>query len=553
MTGVGLQRVDEFVFSPRHKPELQVLVLQDSRARPIFSEFFKRNSPAKEVVGDHTKLEALHKQIHRRIRYEQPRRKVGSYISGLLSAAELTASGFAFNLGGLLSQQTPCAAPITLPSLIIIHENEITAEQLSSFFSLFKQVEPQYCPAFIFVSEGPVGNAASILAACGNEIDVLTLTPEGVGKLALKAQATDTFHNFLKLFLAEADGSCLASDPLGFDFTGSDRGNLLGLAVDMLRIQSLFRQGRKFDGKAQIQDLERRILALREKTADAELSREYLYMRALLDLWYVFVTEGSRDRIQNAIAIADHLGDDILLAHALKQIDMLHGYGALTRQHLMRAKNVFLSNAEMEHALFVENNVIVNDLYIGTDCSSAASNMSEFVLEFCPYIRRSTTFHSNAGIANLIVGQEQQSLQYFERAAEGSGPPVNKLTSEINLMIGRFVGGESLDPSEAEHFLRRLERSKVPPGFDYHQTTMLANLWKMFEWHRGTRRAIVERLREKAFMPYDDLLDSPDRLLRYVLSSYGTVEGGAEGEPPGHIGAFFERHGLWLSAHVFYR
>jgi hypothetical protein len=338
-----------------------------------------------------------------------------------------------------------------------------------------------------------------------------------------------------------------------FDFAGSDRGSLLELAVDMLRIQSLFRQGRKFDSQAQIQALERKILTLREATSDAGLSREYLYMRALLDLWYVFVTERSRDKIQNAIAIAGHLGDDLLLAHALKQIDMLHGYGSLTRQHLMRAKNVFLSKAETEHALFVDNNAIVNDFYLGEDCSPAASRMSDFILEFCPHIRRSTTFHSNAGIANLVIGQERQSVQYFQRAVEGSGPPVNKLTSEINLMIARFVNGETPDPSEAERFLRRLERSNVPSGFDYHQTTMLANLWKMFEGHRSTRRAIVEHLRKKAFMPYRDLLDSPDRLLRYVIGSYGTVEGEAKAEPPGHIGAFFDRHGLWLSAHVFYR
>lgn len=552
MSSVGLQQVDQFVFAPRHKPELQVLVLQDSHARPIFSEFFKRNSPDKEVVGDHVKLTSLHQEIHRRIKY-QPLRKVGGFINGILHAVEITTTGVSASLGGLLSHQTPCAAPITLPSLIIIHEDEISAEQLSAFFSLFKQVEPQHCPAFVFISDKRVGEAASALAACGSDIDVLTLTPGGVHALSLKAEGTDNLHDFLRLFLAEADGSCLASDSSRFGFGGSDRGNLLELAVDMLRIQSLFRQGRKFDSKAQIQALERKIATLKDSTSDAGLSKEYLYMRALLDLWYVFVTEGSRDKIQNAIAIADHLGDDILLAHALKQIDMLHGYGSLTRQHLMRAKNMFLSAAETEHALFVDNNAIVNDFYIGDDCSPAASLMSDYILEFCPYIRRSTTFHSNAGIANLIVGQERQSLQYFQRAIEGSGPPVNKLTSEINLMIARFVSGDSLDPSEAERFLRRLDRSNVPGGFDYHQTTMLANLWKMFEGHRETRGGIVEYLRERAFMPYHDLLDSPDRLLRFLLSSYGAVEGGASGESPGHIGAFFDRHGLWLSAHVFYR
>jgi hypothetical protein len=97
MTNFGLQQVDEFVFAPRHKPELQVLVLENSHARPIFSEFFRRYSPAKEVVGDHVKLTSLHQDIHRRIKYEQPRRKLGNYVNGVLSAASVGETGFSFN------------------------------------------------------------------------------------------------------------------------------------------------------------------------------------------------------------------------------------------------------------------------------------------------------------------------------------------------------------------------------------------------------------------------------------------------------------------------
>ena len=553
MSALGLKQVDEFVFAPRYKSELQVLLLDADLARSIFSDFFKQYSPSKEVIADNVKLASFHEHIHKRIKYEQPRRKLGSYISGLMDAVSVSETGFSFSLGGLLTQQAPCAAPITLPSLVIIHEDDISSERLSAFFSLFKQVDPQYCPAFIFVSNVGESRARSMLAACGEEIDVLTLTPGGTRELALEAEGADSFSQFLEFFMAEADGTCVASDPSHIDLSGEDRGNLGELAIDMLRIQSLFRQGRKFDGRQQIQSLEKRVLSLKEATSLEGLQKEYLYVRAMLDLWYVFVTEDSRDKIQNAISIADHLGDEVLLAHALKQIDMLHGYGELTRQQLMRAKQVFVSRGETEQSLFVENNAIVNDLYMGTNCVDTASRMSDFVHEMHPHIRRSTTIHSNAGIANLVKGREQQSFQHFERAINGSGPPVNKLTSEMNHLIARYVDGEALDASEAERFMRKMERSNIPDGFDYHQTTMLANLWKIFEKDRSTSDAIVQSLRSARFMPYQDFLDSPDRLLRHVMSSYGDFDGSNSMTRTGSIEAFFERHGLWLSAHVFYR
>ncbi|KCZ52067.1 hypothetical protein HY29_18305 [Hyphomonas beringensis] len=553
MGAVGLAQVDQFVFTPRYKSELQVLVLENELARPVFAEFFKQNSPVSEIVGDSAKLKSLHQEIHKRIKYEKPRRKLGGYVNTILNAGTITETGFAWNLGGLLNHQNPCAAPITLPSLIIIYEDSIEREQLCAFFSLFKQIEPQYCPAIIFVSETRLNATASLLASCGSDVDVLALGPDGVHELSVRAQEANSLQDFLALFLAEADGACLASVGETFGLSGHDRGELGELAVGMLRVQSLFRQGRKFDGKSQIDALERRISVLKDATNDADLAKEYLYMRALLDLWHVFITENQGERIQNAIAIADHLGDEILLAHALKQVDMLHGYGTLTKQQLMRAKSIFHSHGEMEHALFIENNAIVNDLYTGANCAPQASSMSDYVQELCPHIRRSTTFHSNAGIAHLIIGQEDRSLEFFQRAIAGSGPPVNKLTSEINQLIARYVDGDKLDTEDAMRFMRRMERSNIPSGFDYHQTTMLANLWKMFQANKDAQGEIRETLRRRAFMPYDEHLESPDRLLRYVLSYYGAVSGLEPGEFSGQIGAFFERHGLWPSAHVFYR
>ncbi|NBC34408.1 MAG: hypothetical protein GVY13_17155 [Alphaproteobacteria bacterium] len=552
MSSLGYAQVDQFVFTPCDTPEIRVLLLRDEDARPIIGKFFKEFSPHKAIIGTNEKLSSLHAEIHKRIRYEKPARKIGNYVNTVLNAASLTETGFSWSLGGLLNHQNPAAAVVTLPRLLLIYEDDLSVENLSSFFSLFKQVDSETRPAIIFIARSDIPSAATKLAACGDEIAVLTLAPSGIQELPVSAVGSAELHEFLKLFIAEADGTCIATDRDRLKFTGNNRGALTSIAVEMLKIQSLFRVGRKFDAKAKIENVEKE-LAMLSEFKETSIDRELLYIRGLLDLWYVYVTEDCISRIQNAVSIADRLKDELLLAHALKQVPMLHGYGELARQHLMRAKNIFLSHAETEHALFVDNNAVVNDLYTVDDCSPQATRMSNYIVEFCPYIRRSTTFHSNAGISCLITGQTAKALEFFERAVAGSGPAVNKLTSEINRFIARYIDGEEIDKEEAYRFLRKLERSNVPKGFDYHQTVMLANLWKIFHTDLSVASEILNVLRGKQFLPYDKFLDSPDRLIRFSLSYMQAVSKTARGNPPGRLGAFFEQHGLWLSAHVFYR
>ena len=228
--------------------------------------------------------------------------------------------------------------------------------------------------------------------------------------------------------------------------------------------------------------------------------------------------------------------------------------GNLSRQQLMRAKNLFLSGAETVQALFVDNNLIVNELYSDADSSEDAANMSEYVAQFHPYIRRSTTFHSNAGIANLIAGRGSESIQYFDRAISGSGPPVNKLTSEVNRLIALYVEGAELNVDDAYRILRKRKRSNIPAEFDYHQTMILANLWKLFQDKKDVCDEIRVTLKKESFLPYNHVMEEPSQLLDFTISNIRSVSRIADNaKVPGRLGTFYDRHGLFLSAHVFYR
>lgn len=554
MPAAGLAEVDRFVFAPRSTAALPVLLLSAEQARPILADFFKALSPSKVVINDNGALIDLHKEIHKKIKYEAPIRKVGSYLQTIFNAASISETGFSMSLGGLLNHQNPCANGISLPKIILIHEDSIDILKLAAFFSLFKQIDPQVRPAVIFVCNSPIREVARKIATCGEGVNIALLSPSGIQTPNVSPEPIDSFSNYLSLFVAEANGGCLVTSVDDFAPETGERATVIRIIVDMLQIQSHFMAGRKFEPSQRVLDLQNQLQAVRESKPTSASDRELLGLKALLNIWEAYLFEARADVITNTISIADRIGDDLLLAHALKQSPLLHGYGNLTRQNLMRAKNIFLSHAETEQSIFTENNLVVNNMYTDQNGVEESVNLSNYVLEFAPYIRRSTTIHSNAGISCLINGQPERSLEYFDRAVKGSGPPVNRLTSEVNRAIARYLNGENIDRSEAESFLRKLERSNISPNFDYHQTEMLANMWRIFAYDKNVSREIIQYLKKKKFLEYTDQMETPEQLIRFAVRQARSVSKSYRGNIlPGKLGHFLDQHNLLPAAHVFYR
>ena len=327
MSELGINHIDRFVFEPRYQPELPVLILSEDQSSSILSAFFRRFSPSKTVVQDSKVLTDLHTEIHRRIKYEMPARRLGKYMGAILNAGTVTETGFSFSLGGLLNHQNPSANNITLSKTLIIYEDAIPEKQLSEFFGLFKHIDPQQRPAIIFISEASMSSAAKKVAACGSHVAVSVLTPSGVAVSNAAATPAREMAEYLQFFLAEADGAGLATDPSVLSGEASLGGEFERIAFEMIHIQMLFRAGRKFEPRNRVIDLKKRVESLWSDQAETRTKQELLGIKALLNIWEVFLFEGRGDIVENTISIANSIGDDILLAHALKQVPLLHGYG----------------------------------------------------------------------------------------------------------------------------------------------------------------------------------------------------------------------------------
>ncbi len=550
---VAASEIDDFVFSaiPREKPP--VLLLSNAQAKKGLVPFLKGNALIKKSIRNNESLRVIRDEIHKKVKYVHPIKKLASYANAVLEGLSLSEGGFSIGLSGLLNHQAPCAVAADLPKLYLIDEDEIEPAKLSDFLSLFQQIDPDRRPIVILVSNDEIESAIEVLSASGENISAHILTGSGTRQVPLVGQPCSDVAELINMFLTEADGACVATGQQDLTLPTDLEGAALRCATEMLKIQTLFRIGRKFEARPLIASLHSELDELRRNSADEAYTRHLLAMKAMANLWDVFVSEANAEKIENSISIANHLGDRLLLAHSLKLIALLHGYTDITRQFLQKSEAIFQEMGELEHSLFVQNNLLVNSLYSNSPDGEGAKFLSDFVESTAPYIRRSTTFHSNAGISLLLTGNLSGALPLFQRATEGCGPPINMITSEVNYLIGRYQDGQTISPEEIWQCIRRLERSNVPQDFHYHQTCLYGNLWRLAADDKDLIGIIKSILHEKMFLDYEPYLDDPKRLLKFAVQNIPTVRRAKADRLPGRLGQFIDDHGLVLAAHVFYR
>ncbi len=545
--------IDNFAFDIVHDEKPAVLALDREQAEIGLNEFFKRCSPSAQRIRDNDQLHSARAAIDQAIKYVRPTKRVASVANALLSGMTLSQEGLSMGLNGVLNMQPPSAVSVGLPSLYLIDEDAIEPSRFAEFVSRFQQIGFEKKPRILMLANGKLESALKLISTCGQNVRSYILSSGGLTNVSPSQMNCNDFGEFVNLFLSEGDGYCASSD-IDRMFPDADPESRIGHCVaTMLQIQSLFRSGRKFEAIGLIADLDAELEHL-NNTMRTESQRDRLLgLKAICNLWTSYVFEDHPEKIENSLSIAGHLKDDLLEAYALKLIPMVSGRSDLTRQMLEKAKQIFESKGEVEQALFVENNIIDNNLFSDRIDAERALRLSEYVRENTPYIRRSTTFHSNAAIALMLSGRMTQAREVFDLATRSAGPSVNLLTSHVNALICAYLDGEKIDHDVVSRTINRILRSRIDPNFDYHQAIMFGNLWKICEDKKDLAGEIIEILRKHRFLDYGTYLDDPHQFMRFCVSKCYDSQATMPVDQPGILGAFMNEHSLFPASHVFYR
>jgi tetratricopeptide (TPR) repeat protein len=545
--------IDDFVFNAVGYRKPPVLALAPDQSKVGLKEFYKKNSPTTARIRNNTQLDEAKERIDKAIKYVKPVKKIARYASSLLEAMTVSPDGLSMSLTGILNMQPPSAASTDLPSVFIVEEDSIEPTKFAEFVSRFQQIGDEKKPRIVLVANNKLDDALNLISTCGDNVLAHVLSSSGLTEVSTTGLACTDFGEYINFFLSEGDGYCSSTEVSDMFSTNEAGTEFNRCIVSMLEIQSCFRCGQKFQAADKILMLANSLEHLREQATSDALLNKALCLKAICNLWVSYITEAHPENIRNSLSIAEHLGDDLLLAHALKLIPIDTDRSSLTHQMLEKAKGIFEATGEIEQALFVENNILENNLYSERIDVERAVNLSQYVTEITPYIRRSTTFHSNAAIALMLCGKMTEAREVFDLAIKGSGPSVNLLNSEVNALITGHLDGETIDEDRIIKVINKITRSKIDPNFDYHQAIMFGNLWKICEYNKDLSGHIVNILKDKSFLDYGSFLDDPDSFVKFATTRSYDLGATKPARQPGVAGAFIEEHGLMPASHVFYR
>lgn len=545
--------IDSFVFDAVGYNKPPILALDNHQSRIGLNEMYKQYSPTTIRIRDNKQLEKVTEHIDTAIKYVKPAKKMAGYAGILLEGLSATQDGLSMSLNGVLNANSPSAVSAELPSVYIIEEDSIKPSMFADFISRFQQLNDEKKPRVIMVANDDLESALRLISSCGDNVSAHVLSSGGLTEVSTNKMSCSDFEEYIELFLSEGDGYYASTHITTIAPGGGREKQFSNCLTLMLQIQSHFRCGQKFAAKNSVFQLDKNLELLRELVNSDEQMNKVLVLKAINNLWIAYLSESDSDKIENSLSIAEHLGDDLLMAYALKLIPIVTGQTSLTHQQLEKAKRIFEANGEVEQALYVENNIIDNNLYSERVDVERAINLSNYVSENTPYIRRSTTFHSNAAIALMLSGRLTQAREMFELAKRGSGPPVNLLTTEVNSMIADHLDGEEICKDRSLKLVNKIKRSNIDPNFDYHQTSMLANIWKINEHNKKISKEIFRILKKNKYLDYKTFLDSPDALVKFAATRSYHAEAVKPMKLPGVAGSFIEKHGLKPSSQVFYR
>jgi len=492
------------------------------------------------VVDDQHALIEHCGSLEKQLKYAKPRKIASEAMSGIFNLTVMpdgVPGSFRF---GIFDWMGSSAAQ--LPPVYVVRRNRIRENDLCRFLRMFRSVPPLRRPKIIVDAEENVQEARGLLGPSRDSIQAFLPGRSGLQLSDLEARAAGIDH-FPEAMLAGALGSCAETqlaEPTQ-DASSAERRRYAAFLYQ--RIKANKACDRRFEAASDVEHLERFVrkeIARRPSALERAWFAEALVF-ALLDRSYV-LEEGPAP-VENALAIAQELGDDDLEAWTLRYVNMSAGVTKFASDQLERATLALQRSGRFAQAAYAATNRTITDLHrldAPIDVGRAVS-VVDYVLDWAPYCERLGSVINVAGVAALIAGNLNSAEELFRRAADSNGGSLHRISAQVNLQIARRLSGARISVDDVASIYRAILAAKMSPKLDYHHVYLLANLIALTR-SKSLKSQIRAQLRDAAYLDYDEDMVANDRLLAFLATKFTVIADGQRFR--GRRGRFVEEYGL---------
>lgn len=328
------------------------------------------------------------------------------------------------------------AAGIEVIDPIIIEEESISPLYMSQLISLHKHSTLR--PAIIIIlKDNNFNRAKEILSTCPHGLNVKLIRNSGETEIIkiINTGAVD-IEGFLDAFSRQCFSTCSQTERsilLNNEWSNNIISNEFAPSILKVRSNLLF------DEKSEALPIINDIIKSLEGKCDNNILEEKLVegFLCVVKLMKVYANDSPGLELKDAYELAKDLENELLLAHVYRYVDYFRNISRKDKiECLNKAKEIFSNNNIEDHAIYCENNKLIQQFYSQNIKVRDFKKMHEVAIHNVPGLVGMSIICNNVGVAHLYTGNPNAAVEYFDKGLDYSQ---DRLIQYLGLKCNRLV------------------------------------------------------------------------------------------------------------------
>lgn len=437
-------------------------------------EYFKKFKGKENYVNSNFLAESMLQRIVRYITRKIP--KLADLIDVSFATEKVNISHVISALCKLFSVNTHQAAGPKVIDPIIIEEQHVSRRLIAQLVELHK--ESILRPAIIILlRDNDFNRAKEVLKECPNGLNVKLIRNSGDTEVyKIINQGASSVHDFIDLYAHQCFGTCSKTSRkilLADEWANS---NIINhFAPSILQIKSNLLYDEKECVKGSISDLLSDIENYQNIGLDDEVLIESF--ACMLKLFKVYSEDCAGKDLNDAHELAEDLGNEILLAHVYRYADLFRNLNRAQKVAMLeKGQELFLKNGIADHALYCDNNMLIQQFYSDSIALRSFKRMQQEAQYNVPGLVGMSIIYNNVGVAYLYSGMIDQAVFYFQKGLDYSRERiVQRLGLKSNLLIAKHYAFMELSEQDILSFVREVFDLLGTDRFPFISANYIAN------------------------------------------------------------------------------
>ena len=439
-------------------------------------EFFKSYNGSEHYIKTESEIRLMLNKILKYVQRSIP--NIADLIDAtLISKNKLSILELLNALNKLFFTNEHQAAGIDVIDPIIIEEDAISPKYISQIISLHKQsiLRPVI---IIILKDNNFERAKNILNTCPHGLNVKFIRNSGETEIIkiINTGALDV-EGFLDAFSRQCFSTCSQTKRnILINNEWSKNSIINSFAPSILKIRTNLLYDEKDEAIPIISNMINELESLAANNIYDEKLIEGLL--CTLKLMNVYANDSPNHELRDAFELARDLDNELLLAHVFRYVDFFKKMDRKRKVDcLEKAKTIFVKNKVEDHAIYCENNKLIQQFYSPKIKTRDFKKMHEEAIHNVPGLVGMSIICNNTGVSYLYTGNPESAVEYFDKGMDyAEDHPIQYFGLKCNKLIALDYGLNDIEEKVIRRTISEIIDNFGIESFSFITANYLLNL-----------------------------------------------------------------------------